>query len=126
VISILGLEVTMPETDARSVATRCLEAWSSGDLETTAALLHENVTFTGPLGVTQGRDAYLSGIRQFAQLVKGVDLRHVFAEGGDVCVIYELSTETAGAIPTAGWYQVSDGQVTAVRAFFDPRPLVPS
>jgi ketosteroid isomerase-like protein len=53
VISILGLEVTMPQTDARSVATRFLEAWSSGDFETTEALLHENVTFTGPLGVTQ-------------------------------------------------------------------------
>ena len=48
--------------------------------------------------------------------------------GGDnVCIIYDLVTKTPPArIPTAGWYRVQDGKVTSVRAFFDPRPLMPA
>jgi ketosteroid isomerase-like protein len=110
--------------DPKTVAARCLSAWSSGDLETTRSMLDDDVTFVGPLGATQGADAYIQGIQGMVKIVDKIEQHQVFSEGGDVCVIYDLITAQPPArIPTAGWYRVRDGKITAVRAFFDPRPL---
>lgn len=113
--------------DPKSVASGCLQAWSSGDLDTTRSLLAEDVTFDGPLGSTRGADAYIEGIKGMVRIVERVDQHEVFADGGNVCIIYDLVTKTPPArIPTAGWYRVQDGMVTSVKAFFDPRPLMPA
>jgi len=48
----------------------------------------------------------------------------VIAEGDDVCVQYDLVAGAAGAMPTVGWYEVHDGLIRSVRAFFDPRPML--
>lgn len=114
------------QTDPTTVATTCLAAWSSGDFATTRALLDDGVTFTGPLGATDGADAYIEGIMGMAKNVERVDQHRAFCEGEDVCVIYDLITkQPQESIPTAGWYQVRDGRITSVRAFFDARPLAP-
>ncbi|MGZ6562428.1 MAG: nuclear transport factor 2 family protein [Solirubrobacteraceae bacterium] len=114
--------------DAESVASECLQAWTKGDFETAASLLDEDISFVGPFGAAEGADAYLSGLRRFqARGVQGVDIRRVFSDGHDVCLIYDLVTNTpAGTIPSAGWYQLRGGKIAPVRAFFDARPLVPS
>jgi hypothetical protein len=36
-------------TEPEAMASRCLAAWSSGDLDTTRSLLHNDVSFAGPL-----------------------------------------------------------------------------
>ena len=114
----------MSESNA-AVAARCLDAWTSGDFDTTRSLLADDVTFVGPLGHTEGADAYVEGVRGMAKMVKGVDRRQVIADGDNVCIIYDLVTDTpAGAIATAGWYGLRDGKIVSVRAYFDPRPLV--
>jgi hypothetical protein len=44
----------------------------------------------------------------------------------DVCVIYDLVTATpTGTAPTAEWYHLRDGKISAVRVFFDARPFAP-
>ena len=114
------------ETNPKNVATRCLAAWSTGDFVTTRALLDDGVTFTGPLGATDGADAYIEGIKGMAKIVERVDQHSVFGEGEDVCVIYDLiTTQPQARVPTAGWYQVRAGRITSVRAFFDARPFAP-
>ncbi|HMG44349.1 MAG TPA: nuclear transport factor 2 family protein [Acidimicrobiales bacterium] len=114
----------MPDTDAKKVATACLEAWTSGDFATARSLMHDDITFTGPLGVTTGADAYIEGVQGFAAMVDRVDIHEVIAEGDDVCVQYDLVAGAAGAMPTVGWYEVHDGLIRSVRAFFDPRPML--
>jgi ketosteroid isomerase-like protein len=111
--------------DAKTVASDCLRAWSSGDLEATRSLLHEDVTFVGPMGETKGADAYIEGIKGMVKIVEHADQNEVIGEGEDVCIAYDLVTHTPKArIPTVGWYQVRDGEVRSVRAYFDPRPLL--
>lgn len=115
----------MTDDDPKVVASRCLAAWSSGDLATTRALLCDDVVFSGPLGTTEGADHYIEGIRRMVESIERADQRQVFAEGQNVCIVYDLICRTGAAtIPTAGWYTVRDGRVASVRAFFDPRPLL--
>ena len=115
----------MAGTDAGSIASACLAAWTSGDMDRTRALLDEGIRFVGPLGQTVGADEYVAGVSGLARIVSGADQHEVIVDGDDVCIIYDLVTETeAGAIPCAGWYQVRDGKVAWVRVYFDPRPLL--
>lgn len=114
----------MPRTDVGSVAVTSLRAWTTGDFATARSLLHEDITFAGPLGVAEGVEAYLGGLRNFARLVRSAEVHRVIADGDDVCIVYDLVTDTpAGTIPTAGWYQIRDGKIASVRAFFDARPF---
>jgi ketosteroid isomerase-like protein len=116
----------MPGADARTVATDLLRAWTTGDFAAVRSLIHDDVTFVGPLGTTDGADDYLSGLRGFARIVKGAERRKVIADGDDVCIVYDLVTDTpAGTVPTAGWYHVRDGRVDSLRVFFDARPFGP-
>jgi ketosteroid isomerase-like protein len=112
-------------TDAGSIASRCLAAWTSGDMVATRALLDDGMRFVGPLGQTLGADEYVAGVSALGEYVTGADQHEVIVDGDDVCIVYDLLTDTtAGPIPCAGWYQVRDGKVTWVRVFFDPRPLL--
>jgi ketosteroid isomerase-like protein len=112
--------------DPKIVASRCLAAWSSGDFDAARVLLDEHVQFTGPLGHTEGADAYIEGVRGFAKTIRSIEQRRVFGDGEDVCIIYDLVTKSAPApIPTASWYRVRHGRVVSVNAFFDARPIAP-
>jgi hypothetical protein len=109
--------------DLASKAQRCLESWTSGDLDTTRSLLSDDVTFDGPMGHTEGADAYVTGVAQMAQMVGGVHLKKLIVDGDDVCIMYDLLSEPAGPMPTVGWYHFDGDKIDAVRAYFDPRPL---
>jgi ketosteroid isomerase-like protein len=112
------------DTDPRSIAARCLTCWTSGDLDGLRELLADDVTFTGPLGQTEGADDYVTGVARMAELVTAAEQLQVIGDGEDVVVLYDLITHDPPArIPTAGWYRIRDGKVASVRAFFDPRPL---
>src|ERR1700728_29420 len=107
--------------DLGDTASRCLMAWTSGHPEDTRPLLSEDVVFEGPLGTTQGADAYVLGVRQMGDSVRGVDVQRLIVDGDDVCIVYALQS-SAGTLPTVGWYHFSDDKIDAVRAYFDPRP----
>jgi hypothetical protein len=86
-------------------------------------LLSDDVTFEGPLGHTEGADAYVSGVAHMADAVSGVELKNLIVEGDDVCIMYDLLSKSAGAVPTIGWYHFRDDKIESVRAYFDPRQL---
>jgi SnoaL-like protein len=113
--------------DAKSVAGECLKAWTDGDFDTARSLIDEEITFAGPFGTAQGADAYLEGLRRFRDRgVETAEVQRAFQDGDEACLIYNLVTNTpAGTIPSAGWYQLRDGRIVSVRAFFDARPLAP-
>jgi hypothetical protein len=116
---------TTSTLDPKLVASRCLEAWSSGDFDAARAFLDEHVQFTGPLGHTEGVDDYIEGVRGLARSVKSVEQRRIFGEGDDVCIVYDLVTKTSvGSVPTAGWYRVRHGRIVSINAFFDARALM--
>jgi ketosteroid isomerase-like protein len=110
-------------TDTASVATSCLEAWTTGNFDALHDLLDDDVTFLGPLGETHGADEYVEQIQGMAKLVDRADVHQVVADGDDVVLVYDLVTKNA-TVPTAGWYRLRDGRIVSVRAFFDPRPLL--
>jgi limonene-1,2-epoxide hydrolase len=122
----LSKEVAMPRPDASSVVTTYVKAWTSGDFDTARSTLRDDVAFVGPLGTADGIDDCIRGLQGLKQIVEASEQRKVIADGDDVCLIYDLLTTSAGTIPTAGWFQVRDGKIATITAFFDARPLDPA
>jgi hypothetical protein len=117
----------MPGSDASSVVTTYVKAWTSGDFDTARSTLHDDVAFVGPLGTADGIDDCMRGLQGLKQIVESSEQRKVIADGDDVCLIYDLVTNTpAGTIPTAGWFQLHGGKIATIRVFFDARPLDPA
>jgi ketosteroid isomerase-like protein len=116
-----GVGVSEPETF--EVATKCLEAWSSGDFATARTLLRDDVTFVGPLGPDGGAESYMNRLVDLSHHVTSAEPIKVLVDGDDACIFYDLVTDAAVSVPTSDWYHVQDGKISSVRAYFDTRAL---
>jgi hypothetical protein len=67
---------------------------------------------------------YLAALRQLHAMVLGVKIKKVFVDGDDVCVLYDLSTNSpAGTAFVCEWMRFRGGKIATVRAVFDARPF---
>ena len=85
---------TWASNDPKTVADRFLTAWTTGDFGTARSLLHDDVSFSGPIDRFDNADAYLGALKGLSQIVKAAEEQKVFVDGNDVCVIYDLVTNT--------------------------------
>jgi hypothetical protein len=111
--------------DAKQVAEGFFNAWTGKDFERARGLLHDDVSFEGPIDSFSDADSYLASLRQLSGIVTGAEKRKVFVDGDDVCVIYDLKTAPVPSSPTCEWYQVRDGKIASVSVIFDARPFAP-
>lgn len=112
-------------SDAAQVAGGFFDAWTSKDFERARSLLHDDVSFQGPIDSFSDADSYLASLRQLSGIVTGVEKQKVFVDGDDVCVIYDLKTAPIPSSRTCEWYRVRDGKVGWVSVVFDARPFAP-
>ncbi len=68
--------------------------WSKKDYEGSAAYLDENLSFKGPIDTFNNSRDYLQAILRLGKIVKEVRTRKTFADGNDVCFIYDIVTNT--------------------------------
>jgi ketosteroid isomerase-like protein len=111
--------------DAARVAEDFFTAWTGKDFDRARALLHDDLSFAGPIDTFHDADAYIRAIQGLSQIVTGVDKRKVFVDGDDVCVIYDMHTGPVPDARIAEWYTVRDGKIAAASVVFDARPFAP-
>jgi ketosteroid isomerase-like protein len=111
--------------DAARVAEDFFDAWTSKDFARARSLLHDNLSFEGPIESFSDADSYLASLRQLSQIVTGAEKQKVFVDGDDVCVIYDLKTAPVPSSRTCEWYRIRDGKVASVSVIFDARPFAP-
>ena len=112
-------------TDAAQVAEGFFDAWTAKDFTRAREMLHDNVSFNGPIDTFSDADSYLASLRQLSGIITGVDKQKVFVGGDDVCVIYDLKTRPVPSSRTCEWYKVRDGKIASVSVVFDARPFAP-
>jgi hypothetical protein len=78
--------------DAGQVTEGFFDAWTGKDFQRARGLLHDDVSFEGPIDSFSDADSYLASLRQLSGIVTGAEKRKVFVDGDDVCVIYDLKT----------------------------------
>src|SRR4051794_39599101 len=109
--------------DAAQVAEGFFDAWTSGDFEHARSLLHDDVSFQGPIDHFDSADAYVQSLQQLSGSVTGAEKQKLFVDGDDVCVIYDLMTVRVPSSRTCEWYRLRDGKIAAVSVVFDARPF---
>ena len=109
---------------ANEVVESYRSALGRGDFGVARQLMQDDMTFQGPLDTFTTADQYLEASRKLASIIQRIDVKKTFVDGDDVCVLYEMVTNTpAGTAFIAEWYQVRGGKIAALRAVFDARPF---
>lgn len=98
----------------------CVDALNREDFAQARKLMHEDFLFLGVLGSRHGADAYF---RDMEHMRIRYAVKKVFAEGQDVCLLYDV-TLSGKAIFGCAWYQVEGGKIRSLQVVFDPRPLL--
>jgi len=114
----------MTNASANEIVESYRAALGKGDFTSARNLMHDNMFFEGPLDTFHKADDYLTANKKLATIIQRIDLKKVFVDSNDVCVLYEMVTNTpAGTAFIAEWYQVKGGKIAYIRAVFDARPF---
>src|SRR3954447_24779840 len=114
----------MAVNSARDLVDRYFAALTARDLTTVRTLLHDDLSFKGPLATLDNADAYLHGLGHVTAAMTGLERRVVVAEGENVIQTYDLILGSAAAVPVAEWLQVRDDRIAAIQMFLDARAFI--
>ena len=111
--------------DAAKVAAAYFDAWKINDFDTMRSLVHDDITFAGPLAQLEGAEDYMEGIKGMSRIKSDIVIRKTFVDGPAVLTWYDLHTTVASSVPVANWLHIEDGKITSLRVAFDARELAP-
>ncbi len=114
--------MTLPTAStAAAIARAFTEAWTSGDMETAARYVADDVVFDGPLGHTDGKPAYLEGLTRIGEAValRGVSVLAAYGEDTQALIMYDLLSDRFGPMTCAKLFTVHDGKIVRDRLTFD-------
>jgi hypothetical protein len=99
-------------------------ALGMGDFSAARNLMYDDMVFEGPIDTFDKADDYLAANKRLSSIIQRIDLKKIFVDGNDVCVLYNMVTNTpAGTAFIAEWYQIKGGKIAYIRAVFDARPF---
>ena len=114
----------MTNPGANEIVESYRAALGKGDFASARNLMQDNMIFEGPIDTFNKADDYLESTKRLASIIQRINLKKIFVDADDVCVLYEMVTNTpAGTAFIAEWYQVKVGKIAYIRAVFDARPF---
>jgi hypothetical protein len=100
------------------------KALGSADWKSARGFLKDGMKFKGPLAQYDTPEPYLEDLKRLHSIVKGVEMRKVFSDGDDVCLLYDMETNTpAGTAFICEWYHVEGDKIGSIRVVFDATPF---
>ena len=110
------------ENPSLEVVMSYIRALDSQEYDSAMNRLHGKVRVRGPAGETFGKPYdFIEMLRKYRGRY---DVKKVFADGDDVCVLYNLKTN-GPTVFMSSWYQVKDGKIVSIHSVFDPRAFGP-
>jgi hypothetical protein len=104
------------------VALAYLDAVAKKDMAKVESLVSQDIQFIGPAATTSGVRDLLASFRRIGAVHVRTDVKRVFSDGDDVCVIYDFVTDTAGALPVVEWIRLEGGKIRSVHIYYDQTP----
>jgi hypothetical protein len=110
--------------NAAEVVQGYTQALGKGDFASARRYLHDNLSFHGPIDTFDKPEPYLEALKKLHAMVQRVDMKKFFVDGSDVCMLYDLVTNTpAGTSFVAEWHHVKGEKIASIRVVFDARPF---
>jgi|SRR5579872_1105341 len=108
---------------AKEIVLAYQRALGNQDYKTARSYLWDNLSFRGPLASHDDPESLLKDLEQLHHIVKGVEMKKMFTDDDDVCLLYDLITTNPPVTSfTCEWYQVKEGKIASINVTFDARP----
>src|SRR5437764_7687603 len=108
--------------DNRTLAVEYIEAVGNKQFDRLPAFFHPDLEFSGP-GVarpTHTAQDLIDGLRRLTLILRRNDIKRVFVDGDEACVIYDFVTDTpVGAVPSVEWLTLEAGKIRSIVLIFD-------
>ena len=104
------------------LALAYLDAVAKKDLGRVESLVAPDVRFVGPASTTSSARDLLAAFRRISAVHVRSDVKRVFSDGDEVCVIYDFVTDTAGALPAIEWLHFEGERIRSIHLYYDQVP----
>jgi len=109
--------------DRKTLALDYLDAVAKQEFGRVEALLAADLRFKGPAATRSSAGDFIAALKRLAAIHVRNDVRRIFVDGDDVCVIYDFVTDTtAGALPTIEWLRFDGARIAAIDLYYDRLP----
>ena len=110
-------------TDRKTTTLEYLDAVANHQYDKVRALLAPDLQFRGPSVTRTSAEDYLEALKRLGAIHVRNDIKRVFVDGDEVCVIYDFVTDTAaGALPTIEWLRFDGGRIHSIDLYYDQLP----
>ena len=97
-----------------------VKALDNQDYDAAGNFLNNGIRIKGPSGESfSNKKEFIDMLRQYHGKY---DVKKVFADEDDVCLLYDLATSIA-TVFMCSWYKVKEGKIASIQTVFDPRPF---
>ena len=104
------------------LALAYLDAVARKDMDRVASLVAPDIRFVGPANTTNGARDVLAAFRRISVVHVRSDIKRVFSDGDEVCVIYDFVTDTAGPLPVVEWLRFEGERIRSIHIYYDQTP----
>jgi len=107
-------------TDARELLTSYIQAVGERRLEALPPLLDPDAEFTLGDNTFRGRDAFVGAFRRLLPIIDRNDIRHLFVDGDEACVVYDFVTNTpVGPVLSVEYIKLRNGRIASSTLVFE-------
>jgi ketosteroid isomerase-like protein len=111
--------IGMPQSEAAILATAYVDSVGAKKLGLLDDLFADDLVAT-LAGDTFDKAQWISALARLLPVLVRNDIRKVFTDGDDACVVYDFVTDTAaGAVPCVEVVTVRDGRIVTIELIFE-------
>jgi limonene-1,2-epoxide hydrolase len=112
------------DSEVAKLVADYMKAVDGRDFAAITAMLTPDFEFDGPGAPSiTGTEAYVAALRRIAPINERNDVKRVWVDGDEACVIYDFVTNTqVGALPSVEWFTIRDGKISRIRLIFHDQP----
>jgi len=104
----------------RDIITSYIDAVGEGRLDDIKPMLEPDAEFIVGDTKLHGADAFIGGFRRLAPIIKRNEIRKVFVDGDEACVIYDFVTDTAvGSVVSVEYMKFKNGRIASSLLVFE-------
>jgi hypothetical protein len=105
-------------SDLEAIASQYIEAVGQKKLDTLPTFLHAELDFGGNIAAAHGADAWAAALQSLCPILLRNDIKRVFVDGNEVCVIYDFVT-TVCPVPSVEWLVFDGDKIKSIYLLFD-------
>jgi len=113
----------MSTTDRKTLALEYLNAVGKQQYQKVEAMLAPDLQVRGPATTRTSAADFMGALKRLGAIHVRNDIKRVFADGDEVCLIYDFVTDTpVGALPAIEWLRFEGERIRSINLYYDQLP----